>query len=240
MKRGFTLVELIAVLVVLGVISLITFPIISNSMVNAKEKAYKAQVNFIEEAARKWSMDNTTNLSETKATSVNVHDLINGGYITKTENGVLYNPKDESQTMSGCVVIQYSNTYNQYVYTYDDACVMPDYADSSGANQPLLFDKMVAVKYNGTSWVAANTKDEWYDYNNKEWANAVILNTGVTKTAGQTINVETEVAQMYVWIPRYKYTIFNGTGSVGVPVQEINVTFESGTAKTGTVTCTDS
>ena len=55
---------------------------------------------------------------------------------------------------------------------------------------------------------------------------------------GQTVT-QTDILQMYVWIPRYKYTIFNGNNG-GIAAQEINITFESGTASTGTVSCTDS
>lgn len=238
MRKGFTLVELLAVIVVLGVIALITFPIVSNSMANAKQKAYDSQVSFITESARKWSIDNTSSLSETKAISVKISTLISAGYITKTKDGVLYNPMDDTKTMSGCVIIKYSSSYNQYVYNYSEECAIPVYTDSSGANAPDLLDKMVAVKYDGTNWVAADTTQEWYNYGTKNWANAVVLNTGVTKTVGDTINIDTEVAQMYVWIPRYKYTIFNGNNG-SVPVQEITVEFETGIAKTGSVHCNE-
>ena len=53
-----------------------------------------------------------------------------------------------------------------------------------------------------------------------------------------TIVYDDDIALWYVWIPRYKYTIFNGNNG-SVSEQLINVTFESGTSKTGTVTCVD-
>ena len=112
------------------------------------------------------------------------------------------------------------------------------YKDDSGANQPELFNNMIPVSYNGINWVYANTTKKWYNYNSKEWANAVVLNSGITKKVGDIIDVATEVSQMYVWIPRYKYTIFNGNNG-SAAAQEINVTFESGITSTGTVTCTD-
>ena len=68
--------------------------------------------------------------------------------------------------------------------------------------------------------------------------NAVILNDGVTKDVGDKID-ETEIALWYVWIPRYKYTIFNGNNGSAV-VETINIQFEEGTETTGTVSCTDS
>lgn len=164
MRKGFTLVELLAVIVVLGVIALITFPIVSNSMANAKQKAYDSQVSFITESARKWSIDNTSSLSETKAISVKISTLISAGYITKTKDGVLYNPMDDTKTMSGCVIIQYSSSYNQYVYNYSEECAIPVYTDSSGANAPELTTNAIPVIYNGTDWVYADVYAKWYDY----------------------------------------------------------------------------
>ena len=111
------------------------------------------------------------------------------------------------------------------------------YKDGSGANKPELLNNMIPIKYNGTNWVYADISEEWYNYNSKEWANAVVLNNGVSKSVGQTIS-ESEIALWYVWIPRYKYKLFNANNG-SVDRQLINVTFEPGTASTGIVRCTD-
>lgn len=112
------------------------------------------------------------------------------------------------------------------------------YKDNSGANEPILLNNMVPVKHDGSSWVVADIHEKWYDYDNKEWANAVILKSGVSKNVGDIVNVDSDVALMYVWIPRFKYTIWNGN-YVGRNVREINVSFENGYDTTGTVECTD-
>ena len=113
----------------------------------------------------------------------------------------------------------------------------PIYADNSGANKPVLYNNMVPIKYENNKWIVADLSEKWYDYDAKQWANAVVLNPGLTKAVGQEVTEE-EVSLWYVWIPRYKYTIFNGNNG-SAAAQLINVTFESGTARTGTVTCTD-
>jgi len=113
----------------------------------------------------------------------------------------------------------------------------PNYIDSSGANSPDLLANMIPIKYVNNNWVYADIKEKWYDYDTKEWANAVVLNSGVTKTVGQTIS-ESEIALWYVWIPRYKYQLFNSNNG-SVAEQLINVTFENNIETTGTVTCTD-
>ena len=109
------------------------------------------------------------------------------------------------------------------------------YADNSGANKPELLDNMVAIKYENNNWVVADVSQKWYDYDNKEWANAVVLNT--TKNVGDTVS-ESEIDLWYVWIPRYKYQLFNANNG-SVDPQEIQIKFESGTSSTGTVSCTD-
>ena len=111
------------------------------------------------------------------------------------------------------------------------------YKDNSGANRPELLNNMIPVYYDGSNWIYADIYKEWYDYDAKEWANAVVLNSGVTKNVGDTI-AETEIALWYVWIPRYTYTIFNGNNG-SVNEQEIQIKFENGTNSSGTVKCVD-
>ena len=109
------------------------------------------------------------------------------------------------------------------------------YIDNSGANKPELLNNMVPIKYENDNWVVADITKEWYDYDAKEWANAVVLNT--TKNVGEIVN-ESDIDLWYVWIPRYKYQLFNANNE-GVEEQEIQIQFENGTATTGTVSCVD-
>lgn len=52
-KKGFTLVELLAVIVILAVIMVITIPTVLGSMGNAKQKAYDSAKKTIEEYVEK-------------------------------------------------------------------------------------------------------------------------------------------------------------------------------------------
>ena len=102
--------------------------------------------------------------------------------------------------------------------------------DNSGANKPILYTKMIPVVYDGTKWVYSDgTQTNWYNYTDKQWANAVVLNSGVTKNVGDEVTEE-DVALWYVWLPRYKYKKLSNTPKE----QEISVTFENGTSTTGT------
>ena len=118
-------------------------------------------------------------------------------------------------------------------------------------NPPKLVDNMIPVMYNGGNWVKADSSNtnatyKWYDYTNKQWANAVLVsstnrNTYVEAEAG-TVIPESEVLAYYVWIPRYKYKVFNitktiGTDSYNAKTTGIDIVFEEGTASTGEIKC---
>lgn len=68
MKRnGFTLVEVIGVIVVLALIILTIVPNISDSLKNSRNKAYDTQLVEIKDAARSWSALNSSNLPTTSS-----------------------------------------------------------------------------------------------------------------------------------------------------------------------------
>jgi type IV pilus assembly protein PilA len=51
-NKGFTLVELLAVIVVLGIILVIAIPNIQQIITNARKEAYERQKKFIADAAK--------------------------------------------------------------------------------------------------------------------------------------------------------------------------------------------
>ena len=116
--------------------------------------------------------------------------------------------------------------------------------DPSGANRPVLAEGMIPIAYDGTNWVKADkygAYNEWYDYGNQKWANAVMVTSTKRETYMNadigTVVPEADILAYFVWIPRYKYKLFNATYASGTSAQLIDVVFESGTSTTGTVTC---
>ncbi len=86
-------------------------------------------------------------------------------------------------------------------------------------NVPVLADNMIPVVYDTTDkrWEKADVTSEWYNYNNQEWANAVTVTAtsrgGYQKAASGTGVKMTDILQMWVWIPRYSYTIKSEDGT---------------------------
>ena len=85
MKRGFTLIELMAVIVVLGVIATISVIAVDKIIKENKENAYKAQIATIEDAARTWGVKNIKELPDNDGEAISVPLLYfkNDGIISK-------------------------------------------------------------------------------------------------------------------------------------------------------------
>ncbi len=118
-NKGFTLVELLAVIALLGIIAIIAFPYVQNSITDSKENTYEEQVRTIEYAAKRWATDNSSELSQTNPTYKSVTFLQQNGYLTS--NSEILDPRDNTE-MNGCVKITYDKEYKQYNYEYGDAC----------------------------------------------------------------------------------------------------------------------
>ena len=75
---------------------------------------------------------------------------------------------------------------------------------------PVLKEGLVPVTISDDGVVQkANLYSEWYSYGNQKWANAVILeDESITYEEGEEIP-ESNIESYFVWIPRYKYKIFN-------------------------------
>ena len=115
--------------------------------------------------------------------------------------------------------------------------------DKSGANAPVLTNGMIPVMYDGANWVKVNSLNNdlqnlWYDYKNKMWANAVMVSSATRESylnasVGTVIN-SADILAYFVWIPRYKYKLFNASFAASSIPDTIDIVFEKGTAKTGT------
>ena len=98
---------------------------------------------------------------------------------------------------------------------------------------PILKDNLVPVIISEDGTVKkANIYTEWYNYENKEWANAVILKDETAAYSENEVIPETAIESYFVWIPRYKYQIFDegnytGLTTIENKVQTINVVFEN-------------
>ena len=113
------------------------------------------------------------------------------------------------------------------------------------ASKPDIKDGMipVVISSNGITSTVSEDDASWYNYNNKEWANMVLVSDSSRSTYQNTSGVvvsEDDILAYYVWIPRYKYRIWTTSNSSKGSEQEIDIIFESKdtTKSTGKVSCT--
>lgn len=118
-NKGFTLTELIGVITLLGIIALIAVPIINKTITNSKNKSYNAQIKAIEDAGKKWGVENTDLLPADDDTQCNISlvELINAGYL---ENDQIKDPRDKSM-MQGSIEISYTSSTQSYHYDYKES-----------------------------------------------------------------------------------------------------------------------
>ena len=94
---------------------------------------------------------------------------------------------------------------------------------------PVTIENDGTIKY-------ADTSKSWYNYCDKIWANAVILEDGASYSVGDTIS-EADIQSYFVWIPKYKYKLWN----VDTPIEkvhEIEIVFdETNTTDVEGVSC---
>lgn len=124
-NRGFTLLELIGVMIVLAIISMLVIPQIIAVLRNSKEDLYKEQVNLILDAAKNYGVDHYDELDEINITFLTLDKLISSGYI-ETEKAV--DPRTDSE-MKGCVMVSYEFNSKKYNYEYLEDCDRNKYAN---------------------------------------------------------------------------------------------------------------
>lgn len=116
---------------------------------------------------------------------------------------------------------------------------VPNY-DGTCANKPVLYDNMIPVNYKNGEWVVgdetnSNPDNLWYSYSVGRWANSVVVNNkDKYKNVGTIINAN-DILGYFVWIPRYRYKLWNVTDEVTDSYNAydngIDILFENGVNK---------
>ena len=130
-KKGFTLVELLAIIVILGIIITIVYPLVVSTINDAKKNAYTSQKEIVIKAAKLYYLDHVENLPDIGSSEnrcVTIETLITDGYISSEElksnysmikeEKKLINPDNNTEISS--VQVKYEN--NKYVYNLVESC----------------------------------------------------------------------------------------------------------------------
>ena len=92
--------------------------------------------------------------------------------------------------------------------------------------EPVLKDGLIPVEIDDTGKVIkANLKSEWYSYEKKKWANAVILEDETITYNDGDIIPESNIESYFVWIPKYSYQLWdlgNYTGLTTIDTSKVH------------------
>mgnify|MGYP003304901226 CR=1 FL=1 len=125
-KKGFTLVELIGVILILGIILILATPVIKKINSNSRQELYDIQIVNIIDALKLWSVDNSRVLpqNEGETITITLGQLKMGGYIDED----LKNPQTNT-CFGNDMLLTVSRYRENYIYdvkedsdTESDSC----------------------------------------------------------------------------------------------------------------------
>ena len=109
-NKGFTLVELLAVLVILITIMSIAIPTIGSSLERNKEKQNEQKKKLLQSAAELYVTDHKNSIGDDK-TCINLNTLVSNGYV---DDGAI---KDsDNEPFRGCI------SFEGGTYSWTDNC----------------------------------------------------------------------------------------------------------------------
>ena len=117
-NNGFTLAELLGVIIILSIISLISFSAIDKNLKEGRIKTCKAQEKNIIEGVKTWAIDDPSILPTETPTTKTIQDLESNGYIEER----LINPMTDNEYKDGTYVEIKKESENKYTYKliYDE------------------------------------------------------------------------------------------------------------------------
>ncbi len=117
MKKGFSLVELLGVIVILGIVALIVVPTVDRFITRSDEVAYESAKRTIIDSTKNWEADHVNELPRFHGDSYEVYfdQLVQGNYVRRD----LINPKtDEPFPGDLRVIITNVNGSHKYEIEY--------------------------------------------------------------------------------------------------------------------------
>ena len=151
-NKGFTLAELLGVMVILSLISIITIPAVTESLNSYKTKLCNSQIDEIIAAAKTWGTENILKLPDTEGESysVSLKTLAEYGYIDAKINNPVTNENFDLED----TVVTITKKGKRYVYTMDENTINTCY--SNGVKKPVskkTYPRVVYSRVNGGTHV---------------------------------------------------------------------------------------
>lgn len=162
-RKGFTLAELLAVIVILGIITSITVPIVTDQIDKYKTKVCVTQYDNILNAARSYGADHLTELGKSK--TITLRTLNDGGYIDASNLKDPITKNTISQDLK-IIIEKVGKKYKYFLSNNEDIGCKDDYKNFYDKNS--LFTGIPSkeyrqgdkVEYLGYKWLVMKDNGE--------------------------------------------------------------------------------
>ena len=155
-RKGFTLAELLAVIVILGIITSITVPIVTDQIDKYKTKVCVTQYDNILNAARSYGADHLTELG--KSQTITLKTLNDGGYIDASNMKDPITKNTISQDLK-IIIEKVGKKYKYFLSNDTDIGCKDDYKNFYDKNSLFLgipseeYNQGQPVSYLGYKWL---------------------------------------------------------------------------------------
>ena len=207
-NKGFTLVEVLSVIVLIALLFGIGIPGIMKISDNMKIRSYNTKVDLLEQAGELWGQDNQT-LLQTNICSIDsknyrcykvpIKDLINEDYLESENksNPEFKNPKDDSSMLDNCVYIYKKNNrvYAKYSTIDGEMC------DNNLLTQPVIVDPPKITSNDNIlsgGWHNANFTLTFSSNNGTSFFYGYDI--GTITTSGNSVSIDSETNSRMIYV----------------------------------------
>jgi prepilin-type N-terminal cleavage/methylation domain-containing protein len=117
-NKGFTLIEVLAVIIIIAVVLLVIVPVTMDIITNSKQEAYNRTIDNVKRAAETYFTDDKTNLAQIDiyngSNMVTIQDLINYGLLQSE----IKDPRDNTTIPSTAYVVVSLTSDGDYSYSF--------------------------------------------------------------------------------------------------------------------------
>lgn len=95
-KNGYTIVELVVLIGIMGIATLIILPQLSKAFYDERDEFYQADIRLYLRQAEKYGEANKEEIKNEEYKVVSIGDLVSAGYIGANNDGIVVDARDAS------------------------------------------------------------------------------------------------------------------------------------------------